>query len=139
MIKLLKRYEAIRPFTDVEAWILFRLAAFGEAIGWTLLIMGILLERYIPAINGTAVAIAGRIHGTLFIAYLAACIVLYPSLRWSPWRALIALILSVPPYGTLLFEQWEAHRRSKHGFRSFRHYIAYVKLTTSELEVDRLP
>lgn len=130
-MNVLKRYEAMRPFTEAEAWMLFRLAAFAEACGWTLLIAGILIERYITPGNNTAVFIAGNIHGTIFLAYFAAPLVLYPSLGWSRWQAMTALAAGVPPYGSLLFEQWVAHKRRAHGFKNYRHFLVYSVLVTA--------
>jgi integral membrane protein len=124
-MNLLQRYEAAQPFTEGEAWLLFRIAAISEACGWTLLIAGILIERYITPGNDTAVLIAGNIHGTIYLAYFAAALVLYPSLGWSRWRGLAALVCGVPPYGSLLFEQWAAHKRRNNGFKTYRHYLLY--------------
>jgi integral membrane protein len=126
MLSVLKIFERSRPFTDAEAWMLFRIAAYGEAIGWTLLITGIALEHMTG--SHAYVAIGGRIHGMLFVSYLAACVVLYPSLGWSRWRALFALAFSTPPYGTLLFEQWVAYKRRAHGFKKYQHYLLYSLL-----------
>lgn len=128
MPNLLRRFETSRPFTESEAWMLFRMAAFGEAIGWTLLIIGIGIEKYLTPGVHAAVPIAGRIHGTIFFAYLAACLVLYPSLGWSRRKALVALALSVPPYGSLVFEQYAAHKRHANGFKTYRHYLTYTFL-----------
>jgi integral membrane protein len=128
MRKLLQKFEAARPFTEAEAWMLFRLSAFAEAIGWTLLIIGILIERYTG--NNTAVFITGNIHGTIYLAYFVAPLILYPSLGWSRWKALSAIIAGIPPYGSLLFEQWAAHKRSAHGFKSYGHYLLYNVLVT---------
>lgn len=116
-MKLIQRFEAARPFTTREAWILFRIAAFSEAIGWTLLIIGILIKQYITPGNDTAVLIAGNIHGTIYLCYFAAALVLYPSLGWKRWRGLFALLAGIPPYGSLLFELYESHRRHKADFR----------------------
>ena len=107
---------------------LFRIAAYGEVLGWTLLISGILIEKLTG--SHTYVFIGGRVHGMLFFGYLAACVVLYPSLSWSRWRALFALAFSVPPYGTLVYEQWAVHKRRAHGFKTYRQYLTYVALTT---------
>jgi integral membrane protein len=124
----LRRLERSRPFTDSEAWMLFRAAAFGEAIGWTLLIIGIALEHATG--SHTYVTVAGRVHGMLFVVYLAAALALYPSLGWSRWKALVALGFSVPPYGSLLFERWVAYTRRAHGFRSYRQYLVYTALAS---------
>jgi len=128
MSTLLRRYESARPFTEAEAWLLYRIAAFAEACGWTLLIAGILIERYLTPGNDTAVLIAGNIHGTIFLCYFVAPIILYPSLGWSRLRALTALVSGVPPYGSLLFEQWAAHKRHAAGFKTYRHFLLYNSL-----------
>jgi hypothetical protein len=116
LLSVLKRYESLRPFTESEAWLLFRIAALGEAFGWTLLIIGILTQRYLTPGNDTAVLIAGQIHGTIFFVYLVAA---------------IALLASVPPYGTLLIEQWATHRRHSSGFKTYRHFLLYTLLLTA--------
>jgi integral membrane protein len=126
-----RKFETARPFTDAEAWMLFRLAAFSEAIGWTLLIAGILIERYSTPGNNAAVLIAGNIHGTIYLAYFVAALVLYPSLGWSRWRGLAALLAGVPPYGSLLFEMWSAYKRRAHGFKNYRQFMAYTVFVTS--------
>src|ERR1700761_2919701 len=103
MISWLRKYENTRPFTDAEAWMLFRIAAFAEAIGWKLLIAGILISHYLTPGNNDAVFIAGNIHGTIYLCYFLAPLVLYPSLGWSRLQAVSAVIAGVPPYGSLLF------------------------------------
>jgi integral membrane protein len=109
-----------RVFTDREAWNLFRLAAFGEAFGWTLLISSLVFQHYVTPGNNIPIDIAGQIHGTIFLVYIAAVVILHPSLSWSPKRTLIAGLVSVPPYGTLVFEQWVAHQRHKEALSAYR-------------------
>jgi len=118
-----KRVEEAQFFTDIEAWKLFRLSAFGEAFGWTLLISGLLIKHYFTHGNNIPVDIAGQIHGTLFLIYLTAVVVLHPSLKWSPKRTLVAGLVSVPPYGTLVFEQWVAHMRRREALQLYRQLI----------------
>jgi len=125
ILRLLQKFEAARPFTEADAWLVFRIAAYGEAVGWTLLLVGMGISRYITPGNDTAVIITGQLHGMLFFGYLAAALVLYPSLGWSRLRALFALAFSVPPYGTLLFEQWAARRRRSGGFKTYRQFLLY--------------
>ena len=125
MYSLLIKFEAARPFTEAEAWMLYRIAAIAEACGWTLLIAGILIERYITPGNDTAVLIAGNIHGMIFLAYFVAPVVLYPSLGWSRLKGFCAIVAGVPLYGSLLFELWAAHKRHARGFKSYRHFLAY--------------
>ena len=131
MHDLLKKFEAKRPFTESEAWMLFRIAAIAEACGWTLLITGILISKYVTPHNNTALILAGRTHGMLFMLYLLAAFGLYPSLGWPRWRAVFALAFSVPPYGTLVFEQWAAAKRHNAGFKTYRHFLVYNVLATA--------
>lgn len=127
-----RRFEAARPFTEAEAWLLFRIAAIGEACGWTLLIAGILIGKYLTPGNDAAVIIAGQTHGMLFFGYMAAALGLYPSLGWSRWRGIAALVAGVPPYGTLVIEQWAAHKRHNAGFKTYRHYLLYNVVVTAQ-------
>lgn len=113
MNKLLKLYASFRPFNDREAWGIFKIAAFGEAIGWTLLISGILISKYLTPKSTIAVQIAGHMHGTLFLLYIAMTLLVAPSLRWNITKTLFAGLMSVPPYGTLMFEVWQSHVRQK--------------------------
>jgi len=131
--RLLRRFEAARPFTEDEAWLLFRLVAYAEALGWTLLIAGIAVERYLTPGNNTAVLIAGQMHGMIFFAYLVAAVGLYPSLGWPRWQGALALLCSVPPYGTLGYELWAARRRHNAGFKSYRHYLLYTRLAAESV------
>ena len=132
MPKWLRKFEAARPFTNAEAWMLYRGAAFAEAIGWTLLIAGILIEKYLTPHNNTAVFIAGNIHGMIYFAYFIAALGLYPSLGWSRWKGIVATIAGIPPYGSLLFEMYAAHHRKAYGFKSYRHYLLYQVLLATD-------
>lgn len=129
--RLLKRYENFRPFTENEAWGLFRIAAIAEACGWSLLILGIICKRYIVHGNNIPVLIAGQIHGTIFLTYIVAAIVLYPSLRWPRVQALTAALVSIPPYGTLIFELWAAHTRHTTAARTYWHCFVYATLSAT--------
>jgi integral membrane protein len=128
MSNLLAKFESAKPFTDAEAWSLFRLAAIGEACGWTMLIAGITLKQYVLHGNNVPVLIAGQIHGTLFIIYIVAALALYPSLGWSRGKAILAGLASIPPYGSIIFEQWAAHRRSRTAIITYNRCLAYVSL-----------
>lgn len=125
---LLRKFETARPFREQEAWLLFRIAAISEAGGWTLLILGLLTKRFIVHGNNAPVLIAGQLHGTIFLIYLIAALGLYPCLGWSRKRAVVALAASVPPYGTLLFEQWASHRRHVSAFKTYHRVAVYNTL-----------
>ncbi len=117
---LFRRFEHNQAFSETEGWMLFRLAAIGEAVGWTLLITGIGLTRYVLHGNQIPVLAAGQIHGTLFIIYMVAAAGLYPTLGKSRKWAVVALIASVPPYGSIIFEQCAQTFRSKELFEAQR-------------------
>lgn len=124
----MEAYKNFRPFSEAEAWGVFRLAALGEAVGWTLLISGILIGRYLTSGNDIAVQFAGHLHGTLFLIYATAAIVLAPSQSWSLRRTLVAGIASVLPYGSLIFEQWAAHKRRHETLKISLSLIGYRQL-----------
>ena len=115
----LTRLEAVRPFTEPDAWRVYRLAAFGEAFGWTLLIVALLIRHYRLPGHDAAVPVGGQIHGILFLSYFGVLLAMYTSLRWSRKRFFLALVSGVPPYGSLIFEQWAAHKRRRHHTRGF--------------------
>lgn len=130
MFALFQKFEHNRAFTEADSWMLFRLAAIAEACGWTMLVAGILCERYILPGNSIPVTIAGKIHGMLFLLYMLASVGLYPTLRWSRKRAFVALLASVPPYGSLVFEQWAHHVRRHEQFRNYRYCVALAVLNS---------
>lgn len=133
MYGFIQRFERARPFTESEAWLLFRIAAVAEACGWTLLIIGILINPHVSPHTSTALILAGRTHGMLFVIYCLASLGLYPSLGWSRWRALFALAFSVPPYGTLVFERWASATRHNSGFRTYRQFLLYNVIAASDV------
>lgn len=127
-IPVLDRLEAIQPFTEAEAWTLFRIAALSEAVGWTLLIAAILIDRYKLPLHSYVIPIAGQIHGTIFLIYFGVLIATYTSLRWSRGKFIVSVLAGIPPYGTLAFELWASHsRRTKFSRIHFRS-IALVTL-----------
>jgi integral membrane protein len=110
-LNLLYKLEQAKPFTENEAWGLFRIAALSEAVGWTLLIIGVLINRYKLPGHSISITIAGQIHGTIFLVYFVVLMVTYSSLGWSRKKIICAAMAGVPPYGTFLFEQWAAYKR----------------------------
>jgi integral membrane protein len=109
-----RAYDALdNIFTDKEAWLLFRIAAFAETFGWTCLLVGIAaIELKWP--NAKAyIAVGGSIHGILYLFYLFIVIFGHRALKWSVWRFVFAELISVVPYGALVFELWVARRRKQ--------------------------
>lgn len=131
-VSSLKKFESNQVFNESEAWTLFKLAAIGEAIGWTLLITGLALKRFVVHGNNLPVLLAGRVHGVLFLLYALAGLGLYPNLRWSRRRALVATIASVPPYGSLLFEQWASYRRKNSRLKTYSRSLLLSMLATPD-------
>jgi integral membrane protein len=125
---ILRKFESKSIFTENEAWMLFRLAAFGEAIGWTLLIFGIGWQKFAAGHSGIPVLLAGKIHGMLFLMYMLAAAGLYPALNWPRPKAFVALLASIPPYGSLIFERWSSFDRSNKAFKTFYCCIAMANI-----------
>lgn len=107
-------YHRMHWFTDKEAWALYRLFAFLEAIGWTLLISAIVYRRLELPLAHIVVSIAGTVHGLLFGLYFLFVLLTARSLLWGPWRVSFALVAGMPPYTALIFEQYMARCRKKH-------------------------
>ncbi len=113
MHKWIDKLESKKQFTPSEAWKLFRLAALSEAIGWSILILGILIKYYNLPGHTIALPIAGQIHGMIFIAYFMILLLIYSSLQWNLTKVLISFCAGVIPYGSLLFEIVESKARKK--------------------------
>ncbi len=60
--------------------------------------------KYVPETTTVLVSIFGALHGAAFIAYLGAALFAALRLRWS-WSVTVwALLASIPPFTTLVFE-----------------------------------
>ena len=110
-----KAYAALEHvFSDKEAWGLFRIAAIVETIGWTCLLIGIAAVKFGWERSDAYIAVGGSIHGIFYLFYVFIVIFGHRAMSWSPWRFGFAQLISIVPYGALVFEFWVAHRR-KHG------------------------
>ena len=83
----------------------FRMAAIAEAISWTGLLIGMVF-KYLVVFNEIGVKIFGPIHGVLFLLYVALAVICWRRQPWSVPVGVIAIVASVPPYGTVVFERW---------------------------------
>ena len=100
-------------FSDKEAWLLFKIAALLETIGWILLMTGIIFSiKKLPQ-HDTVLALGGSIHGIFYIFYIFIIIFAHRSLKWGVWRFIFSGAVSTFPFGALLFELWEARRRKQ--------------------------
>ncbi|NUS43315.1 MAG: DUF3817 domain-containing protein [Mycobacteriaceae bacterium] len=84
----------------------FRLVAWAEAVSWAglLIAMGF---KYIPDPgHPKAVSIPGMVHGVIFILFVLVSFVTARALKWSAGVTALALLASLPPFCTVLFEVW---------------------------------
>ena len=130
----LQKLESVRPFTEGEAWWLFRAAALAEAVGWTLLIIAVAARYFGWSWQSYAIPIAGRIHGTFFIAYFLVNLAIYTSLRWPRWQFGLGVLAGIPPYGSLIFEQLAARYRRRTAIRTLIRLVWYFKLASPKSE-----
>jgi integral membrane protein len=83
----------------------FRVVAFAEALSWLGLLTGMFF-KYVVDAGERGVHVFGPVHGTVFLTYVVVTLLTWRSQRWSPATALLALAASVPPFCTVLFEEW---------------------------------
>ncbi len=74
-----------------------------------LLLIGIYLKR-VSHTTEAGVQVFGPIHGVAFILYLLVTAVTAVRLRWSRGLTAVALLASIPPLFTLVFEVWARRR-----------------------------
>ncbi len=84
----------------------FRFVAILEAITWFALIIAMIVKRV--ADNPGAVQVPGMVHGIVFIAFVVISFVTAAALKWNAKVTVLALVSSIPPFGTLVFEWWAA-------------------------------
>ena len=87
----------------------FRAVAVAEAVSWTGLLVGMLF-KYVISDSAAGVQIFGPIHGVLFVVYVAVALATWTTLGWRMRVGLLALLASIPPFGTLVFERWATRR-----------------------------
>ena len=82
----------------------FRFIAVLEAITWLALLIAMFFKWVLG--HTEAVAVPGMVHGIVFVVFVIVSIVTAMSLKWTPKITLLALVSSIPPFGTLVFERW---------------------------------
>lgn len=83
----------------------FRIAAFFEAATWLGLLVGMFVKYVLGGGDG-GVALFGRVHGVVVLAYVGVAVWTSRRLRWADRTLLLSLFASVPPCGTIFFERW---------------------------------
>lgn len=85
----------------VRSW--FRVIALAEALSWLGLLVGMYL-KYVPETTEAGVQVFGPIHGGIFVAYLLVTLLAHRAFDWSLRTTAVALVASIPPFATALFE-----------------------------------
>jgi uncharacterized protein len=105
-----------RELPPAARW--FRFAAIAEAITWLGLLVGMAVKR-LGSGSETGVQVFGMVHGIVVLVYFAVTLLAAKRLRWGSRTLVMALLASVPPGCTLIFEAW-AERTGRMHHRSSR-------------------
>lgn len=97
-----------------HVWTAFRVVAFAEAVSWAGLLVGMFF-KYVVDAGELGVQVFGPIHGTVFLTYVVVALVAWRRLGWSLPVAAVALAASIPPFCTVLFEEWVRRRSTAPG------------------------
>lgn len=81
-----------------------RLTGIIEGISFIALLFLAMPLKYMAGMD-MAVTIVGAAHGGLFTIYIALVLVVWAQRRWSFLRALVAMVVSVIPFGPFVFEK----------------------------------
>jgi integral membrane protein len=83
----------------------FRAVAVAEALSW----VGLLIGMYVKYLGGgheIGVQVFGPIHGVIFLGFVLVTVLTARTLGWDRRTTALALVSSVPPLATVLFERW---------------------------------
>ncbi|TXR52731.1 DUF3817 domain-containing protein [Quadrisphaera setariae] len=86
----------------------FTTVAVIEACTWVGLLTGMYFKYLAADTTEVGVKVFGPLHGAAFVAYLVLSVLAWRVLRWSWGTLLTALVCSVPPLFTVVFEVWAA-------------------------------
>jgi len=83
----------------------FRLVAIWEAVTWAALLIAMFFKWVLGFEE--AVRIPGMVHGIAgFLVFVGVAIITAFALKWDLKTTFLALVSSVPPFGTIVFERW---------------------------------
>lgn len=91
------------PLQREARW--FRIVAFAEAATWLGLLVGMGV-KYVGSGSEAGVRFFGPIHGVVVLLYVAVTLLVARRRRWGGRTVVVGLLASVPPFGTLVFEEW---------------------------------
>jgi integral membrane protein len=83
----------------------FRFFAQAEAVSWAGLLIGMLF-KYVLSDDEIGVKIFGPVHGVIFVAYVLVALLASAAQKWERGTTVLALLASIPPFGTIVFERW---------------------------------
>ncbi|MFW0790028.1 DUF3817 domain-containing protein [Gordonia sp. CPCC 205333] len=84
----------------------FRFVAIAEAITWLALLIAMFFKWVLG--HEEAVAIPGMVHAVVFVVFCVVALLTAWQLKWNLKVTALALVSSIPPFGTLVFEWWAA-------------------------------
>jgi integral membrane protein len=76
-----------------------------EAVTWAGLLVGVILKRVLE-VSELGVQVFGPLHGAAFIAYCVSAVLTWRVRQWSMATGSLALLASLPPFGTVVFHRW---------------------------------
>ncbi|MBF6231308.1 DUF3817 domain-containing protein [Nocardia farcinica] len=84
----------------------FRFFAVLEALSWLGLLIGMGF-KYLPEPgNEVGVKIFGPVHGAIFMLFVLTALLAARELNWNWKTTVLALLSSIPPFFTVVFEVW---------------------------------
>ncbi|MBU8810380.1 DUF3817 domain-containing protein [Mycolicibacterium goodii] len=92
----------------------FRLIGLAEAVSWAGLLVGMYFKYLGSPRTEIGVKVFGPIHGGVFLAFLAAAVLVGLAFKWSLLTWGLALLASIVPLGSVIFIMW-ADRAGKMG------------------------
>jgi integral membrane protein len=78
-----------------------------EAVTWAGLLVGVVLKRVLE-VTEVGVQVFGPLHGAAFLAYCVTAVLAWRARQWSVAMGALALLASIPPFGTVVFHRWAA-------------------------------
>ena len=98
-----------RPAAASRSATVFRVAAALEAGTWLGLLVGMIVKYVFDGGEG-GVTVFGPIHGVVVLGYVAATLWAASTFGWGARTVWKALLASVPPLGSVVFERWATRR-----------------------------
>lgn len=85
---------------------LFRIVAVAEALSWAGLLVGMYFKYLAGTTTEVGVKIFGPIHGGIFVAFVAAAVLVGINRKWNVITWALALLGSIVPLGSVIFVIW---------------------------------